>query len=243
MWSKLSNALRRQDDNDTGSPYQHHANTSTRSLATSHHESTTTLNPSGSPSKKKSMLKRLSRATNLDDAEGSSSSFKLPIGLPKRVKSQLNLHGNGTLYCILSSNVDLTFRMQVLKLLYRGGRRMLVPFRISCETIKIPYLVNPKTVCDHRWVPILDLHVLSYVTRRHLVPVRMFVSFHVMPTKSSPPTNPWKVKRQSLSPLWNACKTLHNTTNLNCTHTFLPKKVMERGLPSHKYLLPRLSQL
>ena len=151
MWSKLSSALKRQEDNDISSQYreQHHANASTRSLATSHHESTASLNPPSSPSKKKSMLKRLSRATNLADVEGSSSSFRFPIGLPKRAKSQLNLHGNGTL-SILSSSIGLTFWMQVLKFLYRGGRRMLVPPRIPCEAIKIPYPVNLKTVCDHQ---------------------------------------------------------------------------------------------
>lgn len=245
MWSKFSNALKRQDDTDAGSQYQeqHHANASTRSLATSYHESTAILSPPSSPSKKKNMLKRLSRATNLDDAEGSSSPFKLPIGLPKRVKSHLNLHGNGALYSIMSLSIGLTSRVQALKLRYRGARQTLVPLRIPYEVIKTLCPVNLKTVFDRQWVPILDLRDLSYVIQRHLALVRMSVSFRVMPIKSSPPTNPWKVKLQSLSRLWNASTMLRPMTNLNHTHTLLPRKVMGRGLPSLKYSLPCPSRL
>lgn len=103
MWTKFSNVLKsRQDDNDTGSFFQgqHHPNMSTRSLVSNLEGSIQNQSPPGSPSKqgRRSMFKRTPKVPKSDDS-GRSSPFGLPMGLPKRVKSHLNLNGNGELCC------------------------------------------------------------------------------------------------------------------------------------------------
>lgn len=128
MWSKLTNAIKRPgtpglNPDDTGSSlhphvmdgvYERHPNLSV------FHEDTSEVpfpspSPPPSPSKRKGLLKRISTNPFAEHETGSQpSSLRIPIGLPKKVKSSIHSTSSGEytmlkmLYAISASLANLS---------------------------------------------------------------------------------------------------------------------------------------
>ena len=111
MWAKLSNALKYRHPVDEAEPSSsdvvshilgRHPSVSEPHLNNDGESKppevpSPTHSPPGSPSKRNGVFRRLSRSSKHDSAEPSrtSSVLKLPLRLPKKVKSQMSLQTNG----------------------------------------------------------------------------------------------------------------------------------------------------
>jgi hypothetical protein len=112
MWSKISNALKpRHGPEEPEQTFSQSSQGDVMSRVLEQHpnlsvfQSSSDLplpgpSPPGSPSKqgKRGMFKRLSKLPPKDDHDSlrAPSPMRLPIGLPKKVKSSLHLNGNST---------------------------------------------------------------------------------------------------------------------------------------------------
>lgn len=102
MWSKISHAIYKpankqahDDPEPSGSQgdvmssvFEQHPNLSV------FHGGAEPPSPPSSPSKRRGMFKRMAKGHREDSEPRPASPMKLPIGLPKKVKSTLSVHGN-----------------------------------------------------------------------------------------------------------------------------------------------------
>lgn len=130
MWSKISNALKprhaQEELDHTNSQssqgevmskvFEQHPNLSVFHSSSDH--PIPNPSPPSSPSKRRGMFKRLSKVPPRDDAESlrAPSPMRLPIGLPKKVKSSLHLNGNST--WDVESPLNLLMLPQALRSLF-----------------------------------------------------------------------------------------------------------------------------
>ncbi|TFK36501.1 hypothetical protein BDQ12DRAFT_242419 [Crucibulum laeve] len=159
MWSKISHALKPRQTHDEepssrlevmSGVLEQHPNLSVfhpNEVAPNATSSNNNPSPPGSPSKsasRRGMFKRMSKAPPREDTESmrSPSPFKLPIGLPKKVKSTLDFHGNGSQLSLATSGMDVSRPSQDMA--RRPSQDMLRPsqdsVRSTADTLRRPSL-------------------------------------------------------------------------------------------------------